>query len=114
MTRRIRRELKTVRVMIGLACRRWHGGRGGLCVNCALVWDYTRQRIEGCQFCADKPTCVNCTVHCFKPAMRERIRQVMRFAGPRMIWRHPLLTLFHVLDGRRPAPERTSVIQPQD
>ncbi len=33
--------------------------------------------------------------------MRERIRDVMRFAGPRMPWRHPYLTLRHMLDGRK-------------
>jgi len=36
--------------------------------------------------------------------MRERVRDVMRWAGPRMLWRHPWLAITHVLDGRRPAP----------
>jgi hypothetical protein len=31
----------------------------------------------------------------------------MRYAGPRMLWRHPLLALAHlVVDGRRPAPPK--------
>jgi hypothetical protein len=29
---------------------------------------------------------------------------VMRYTGPRMMWRHPVLAVRHVLDGRRPAP----------
>jgi hypothetical protein len=29
----------------------------------------------------------------------------MRFAGPRMMYRHPWLSMRHLLDTRRPAPE---------
>ena len=99
--RRIRRELTTVRVMIGLYCRDKHGGRSDLCGECHALWDYARRRVELCPFRADKPTCVNCPVHCYKPAMREEMKAVMRYAGPRMAWRHPILSLFHFLDGRR-------------
>jgi hypothetical protein len=37
--------------------------------------------------------------------MREKVKQVMRYAGPRMLWRHPLLTLGHLWDEvtRKPA-----------
>jgi hypothetical protein len=42
-------------------------------------------------------------VHCYKPAMREQIRVVMRYSGPRMAQRHPLLAAAHLLD-RRKAP----------
>jgi hypothetical protein len=34
------------------------------------------------------------------------MRTVMRYAGPRMLWRHPLLAVAHLIDGRRPAPPR--------
>jgi hypothetical protein len=30
--------------------------------------------------------------------MREQVRQVMRYAGPRMMFLHPVLTLLHYLD----------------
>jgi hypothetical protein len=29
--------------------------------------------------------------------MRERIRQVMRYAGPRMLFNHPILSVFHLI-----------------
>jgi predicted amidophosphoribosyltransferase len=96
---RINRELKTVRVMIGLYCRDHHSGHSDLCDDCRALWDYTRQRVERCPLRANKPTCLNCTVHCFKQAQREQIRVVMRYAGPRMVWRHPIMSLFHFLDG---------------
>jgi hypothetical protein len=107
LSRRIRRELKTVRVMIELYCRAHHeADAGGLCSECRELWDYARQRVERCPFGLDKPTCLNCTVHCYKPRRREQIREVMRFAGPRMSWRHPVLTIFHFIDGRRQPPPR--------
>ena len=102
--RRIRRELKTVRAMIGIYCRGRHDTRAELCEECRALWQYTQQRVDRCTFRDDKPTCAKCTVHCFKPARRESIREVMRYAGPRMIRRHPFLTLRHVLDGRKPTP----------
>jgi hypothetical protein len=37
--------------------------------------------------------------------MRARVKAVMRYAGPRMLLRHPVLGIAHVIDGRRPAPE---------
>ena len=33
--------------------------------------------------------------------MREEVREVMRHSGPRMLRRHPLLAVAHLLDGRR-------------
>jgi hypothetical protein len=99
--RRIRRELRTVRVMIELYCSDNHGGGNEPCEECRTLWDYARQRVERCPFRADKPTCLNCEGHCFEPTMRDRVRMVMRYASPRMLWRHPVLALLHTLDGRR-------------
>jgi predicted amidophosphoribosyltransferase len=91
--------------MIVIYCRGHHGGKLNLCADCLAVWEYAQQRVGRCPFRGDKPACVDCRVHCFKPAKREQIRLVMRYAGPRMVWRHPILSLFHVLDGRRNRPD---------
>jgi hypothetical protein len=62
-------------------------------------------RLAKCPFQENKSTCANCTVHCYKPDMRQRVRAVMRYAGPRMMWRHPILALTHLLvDSRRATP----------
>lgn len=98
--RRIARELATLRAMIGIHCRGNHGAAAGLCGDCGALWEYAKRRVERCPHGADKPTCANCATHCFQPEMRERIGEVMRYAGPRMAWRHPVLSLFHFLDGR--------------
>lgn len=104
-SKRLKREAKTVAVMIRIYCRGQHGTRGGLCADCEALLTYAHERLARCRFGADKPTCANCPVHCYKPAMRERIRAVMRYAGPRMSYRHPILTLFHFWDGRRKLPK---------
>ena len=44
-----------------------------------------------------KTFCSNCKVHCYKPEMRARIQEVMRYAGPRMIFYHPLLAILHTI-----------------
>ncbi len=101
---RLRREARTVEAMIHLYCRGNHGSSESLCPECARLLDYAQQRLRACPFQAGKTTCARCAVHCYRPAMREGIRAVMRYAGPRMIVRHPLLTLCHLWDGLRREP----------
>jgi hypothetical protein len=100
------REAKTVGAMIRLHCHDNHGVETGLCAECDELLEYARERLERCPFQEGKTTCARCPVHCFKPAMRERIRGVMRYAGPRMIYRHPTMALFHLVDGLRKEPIR--------
>jgi Nitrous oxide-stimulated promoter len=102
---RLARELKTIRAMARIFCRKHHGrASDGLCVDCEALLDYATRRLDRCVFGDDKPTCVNCTIHCYSEAMREDVRAVMRYAGPQMVWRHPVLAIAHLRDGRRPAP----------
>jgi hypothetical protein len=105
---RLRREWRTIDAMIAISCRARHGGRrGALCGECDELRSYAGFRLERCPFGPEKPTCGNCKVHCYRPEMGERVRQVMRFAGPRMMARHPYLALMHLLvDERRPAPAK--------
>jgi hypothetical protein len=102
---RLARELKTIGAMARIHCRDRHGTRAGLCGECAELLAYAARRLDRCVFGDDKPTCANCKVHCYNAPMRERVRAMMRYAGPRMLWRHPMLALLHVKDGRRPAPD---------
>lgn len=100
---RINREGNTIALMIALYCHKHHSCER-LCPECEELMDYALKRLDKCPFQEGKTTCAKCPVHCFKPAMRERIRAVMRYSGPRMIFRHPILTIWHLIDGRRKEP----------
>ena len=97
MQRRIRRESKTVKQMIELYCRDNHSS-SGLCEQCSALLVYAQQRLEKCPFREGKTTCAQCPVHCYSPDMREKIRMVMRYSGPRMFYRHPIAAVWHMID----------------
>ncbi|MDQ2078563.1 nitrous oxide-stimulated promoter family protein [Xanthobacteraceae bacterium Astr-EGSB] len=98
------RALKTIDAMIGMYCRGHHHGELPLCPDCERLRNYAARRLQRCVFGDDKPNCADCVVHCYRTEMRERIRAVMRWAGPRMALRHPILTIAHMLAERRPVP----------
>ena len=87
--------------MLHIYCRAQHGTAGELCQDCAGLLAYARERIAKCPFGIEKPVCNHCTVHCYKPVLREQIQNVMRFAGPRMPTRHPLLAIRHLWRSKR-------------
>lgn len=94
------REKEVVSLMISLYCRKKHGGRI-LCPECAALDDYARSRSDHCPFMETKTFCSNCRVHCYQKDMREKIREVMRFSGPRMIFYHPVMAIRHVAESRK-------------
>lgn len=89
-------EKETVSQMIALYCRKKHGGKT-FCPECAALDAYARSRSDHCRFMQTKTFCSNCKVHCYKKDMRERIRLVMRFSGPRMIFYHPVMAIRHLI-----------------
>jgi hypothetical protein len=98
------RELLTITRMVEIYCRAHHGGAAGaLCDECGEFMDYAGVRLEKCPYGEDKPTCTNCPIHCYKPEKRDQAKAIMRYAGPRMIFRHPWLAITHKLDGFRNA-----------
>lgn len=105
---RIRREKMTVAHMIIIYCQGVHPKaekhysieESLLCGDCYALHEYSQKRLTYCRFGEEKTTCADCPVHCYAPQEKEDIKQVMRYAGPRMLWRHPWLAFRHVLDGR--------------
>jgi uncharacterized Fe-S cluster-containing protein len=95
------REKKTVSLMIGLYCKKNHGKRTGLCPECAALNEYARLRSDKCPFMETKTFCSNCKVHCYKPEMREKIKEIMRFSGPRMIFYHPIMAIRHLIESKK-------------
>ena len=122
---RLAREWKTMSAMVRIYCRDHHRfpfcpemrlpcgaftdakrpqPAEYLCAECRQFLDYAGVRLERCRFGQEKPTCANCPVHCYQRDRREQARVVMRYAGPRMLWEHPVMSLRHWLDGFRKAP----------
>ncbi len=98
---RIRREQETLTRMVNIYCRLKHKHKDSLCEDCEPLLRYAEQRLQNCPFKGKKPTCKNCTIHCYKPDFAMKIREVMRYAGPRMLYYHPVLAVLHVWNARR-------------
>jgi hypothetical protein len=95
------RERRTIKAMIQLYCRDLHGMKTRLCPECRHLAEYADEKLDYCPFQEDKPACNKCPVHCYSCEMRVRVKEVMRYAGPRMIRRHPILAILHMIDERK-------------
>lgn len=102
VTPRLRREYRTMECMVQIWCAGQHGGTSRApCGDCRTFLDYAARRLEKCPYGEAKPTCAKCPIHCYKRAQREQARVIMRYAGPRMTFRHPWLSLMHLVDKLR-------------
>ena len=95
----IEREKIVIRQMIEIYCRSHHKKQGdGLCDDCLSLLAYANKRLDHCPKGNSKSSCRKCEIHCYSPEKRERIREVMRYAGPRMIFLHPIAVITHMFD----------------
>ncbi|NLS56158.1 nitrous oxide-stimulated promoter family protein [Hafnia alvei] len=109
---RIQREKLTIRKMISLYQRRCPDAQRDN-QHYDNLYAYAVKRLDRCVFGAEKPACKQCPVHCYQPAKREEMKQIMRWSGPRMLWRHPILTIRHLIDDQRPVPELPEKYRPK-
>ncbi|MBF0105614.1 MAG: nitrous oxide-stimulated promoter family protein [Deltaproteobacteria bacterium] len=102
---RLYREIKTIGAMVTIYCKDKHRGcwQPGcrICDECQAIINYATHRTLKCPLKKDKPACRYCTIHCYEENYRRRVREIMSYAGPRMLWRHPLLALLHLWDEHR-------------
>jgi hypothetical protein len=112
--RTIKREQELVKAMIAIYCKGMHGklrydgaarqSRGGkdtLCDECQQLLSYASKRLERCPQLPNKPFCSDCSIHCYARNEREQIKAVMRYAGPRMLFSHPIIAIHHLLSRLR-------------
>lgn len=96
------KEKQIVSDMIALYCYKKHKSKKGyLCKECKKLNEYARMRSDKCPFMETKTFCSNCKVHCYKKEMREKIKEVMRFSGVRMIFSHPVSAISHVIESKK-------------
>jgi RNase P subunit RPR2 len=80
-----------------------------VCEECADLLRYAEQRRAMCPK-DPKPFCSNCDTHCYKPGMRESMREVMRYSGPRAVFHgYAVQGIRHLIESRRAAKARVSL-----
>ena len=99
------KEKKLIPVMLKMYCKGKHKTtrkaqgipRGEVCAECKELTEYALFRLEKCPFKVNKKFCSFCKIHCYKPEMREQIKAVMKYAGPSMLFTHPIFAISHVV-----------------
>ncbi|WP_423840534.1 nitrous oxide-stimulated promoter family protein [Vibrio mytili] len=99
-------EFKTVKAMVEVYCRAHHGSQSEICSECRTLVRYAQMRLDRCPYGEEKPTCNKCPIHCYKPEQKEQMRFVMRYSGPRMLLKHPILAVRHLIHERGEIPEK--------
>ncbi len=115
MQRRLRKDLRTLALFIEIYCRGRHTGAPRqtvwlrnidveevhgrpleLCPDCARLLAHAFMKRLYCPL-DPKPACKHCPQHCYAPAYRARIREVMRYSGRRLVLSGRLDYVLHLL-----------------
>lgn len=98
LSRHNKREKRTVRAMIRIYCHAHHKTGKELCAICSDLLIYAERKIDRCTFKEKKPVCSECKIHCYSKDNQTKIKEVMKYAGPRMIYKQPYFSLMHFFD----------------
>lgn len=85
-------ELKVINIMIDIYQKKFDDE-----VECNELRKYAKERLQKCKFGQNKPTCQNCKVHCYKPAFRQKVKQIMKYSGRKMLFSNPILVIKHFI-----------------
>jgi len=96
-------EFKTIKAMVALYCKAFHKKQEE-CKECRDFLVYANEKLDRCPYGQNKPTCNKCPIHCYKPAQRAQAKEIMRYAGPRMLIYHPYLAIKHLNAEKRAVP----------
>ena len=96
-------ELNTIRAMTTIYCKAHH--QQCVCEQCLALIKHAQQKLDRCVYGDKKPACKHCPIHCYKPQFRLQAQVVMRYAGPKMLFRHPLLAIKHLIKSTKRFPE---------
>ncbi len=100
-------ELKTITLMTGIYCQTHHQDLN--CTGCQSLISHAEKKLDRCVYGQDKPACKDCPIHCYKPIYREQTKVIMKYAGPKMLFKHPILTIIHLMKGRKKFPNKIPV-----
>lgn len=96
---RIEKEKNIVQLMIKLYCDKKHKHRNEICNECQKLLNYAHEKLKYCKHGEKKSSCKKCIVQCYRQEMKERIKEVMKFSGPRMILYRPFEFFRHIIIG---------------
>jgi hypothetical protein len=94
MHQRVEREKCILNTMITNYCKQVHK-TSVLCNDCNELIDYAEKRLLACPFLEDKPVCSKCNIHCYNTKQKDRIKEVMRTVGPKMLYTNTRDTLWY-------------------
>lgn len=70
-------------------------GERTLCPECAAFLEYAIRKRLNCPLEAEKPTCKHCRIHCYDKPHCEKVREIMAYAGRKLMMRGRLDYLWH-------------------
>lgn len=98
--RKINQKIKIIRLMINLYCKK-HEKNDTLCKECKELLDYSILRTNRCPFIIEGTFCSNCKKKCYRENMKKKMKKVMRFSGPRLMFYHPIVLFKHMIQSMR-------------
>ena len=93
----IAKDVETIRIMTEIYCHAHHNTKEGLCPECEEFYLYSVKRLACCPFGEKKPVCAKCKIHCYGKGYKERAKEIMAFSGPKLLLKHPILSMRHVM-----------------
>jgi len=67
---------------------------GTICPECAELLEHGIKKRTLCPL-NPKPSCKKCHIHCYGPAYRQKIREIMAFSGRKLLLRGRIDYLWH-------------------
>lgn len=97
---RIKRDLRTLQAIGSIYCAAHHvdapKNPHGMCAECAATIAFTHDRASNCPN-GHTGNCADCAIKCNRGEQQQRIKAIMKYAAPRMLFKHPLMTLEYAL-----------------
>ena len=92
---RVEKEKQIIQLMIEIYCNKKHQQQKDLCEECQALLEYAHKRLSFCKFGDEKTACRKCPIHCYKKDMKMKVKEVMRFSGPRLLIYRPVEFIKH-------------------
>lgn len=92
----IRGEMKLMNRMVALY---YKNKANDFTISEKRMQSYAINRLASCRFGEEKTTCRKCPVHCYQEKYRLQMKKIMRYSGPKMLIRHPVLCMQHAARG---------------